>query len=108
MATLRNHVTLIGNMGMNAQITQYDNGSKIARFSLATDKNTKNENGKLEKNTEWHRVFAWGNMAQFIEKYGDKGKQLAIHGRLVTRTYLNKEGKKRNITEVEVKHIIGL
>lgn len=108
MITLRNNVTLIGNMGMNAQITKYDNGNKIARFSLATDKNYKTSEGKIEKSTEWHRVFAWGNIAQFIENYGQKGKQLAIHGRLVKRTYLNKEGKKRNVTEIEVKHIIGL
>ena len=105
---LRNHVTLIGNMGMNAQITNYDNGNKIARFSLATDKNYKNKEGKIEKDTEWHRIFAWGNMAQFIENYGQKGKQVAIHGRLVNRTYLSKKGEKRNITEIEVKHIIGL
>lgn len=108
MITGRNNVTIIGNMGMNAQITRYDNGNKIARFSLATDKNYKTDDGKIEKNTEWHRLFAWGNMAHFIENYGQKGKQLAIHGRLVNRTYLNKKGQKRSVTEIEVKHIIGL
>jgi single-strand DNA-binding protein len=108
MLNLRNHVTLVGNMGMNAEITSFDNGNKVARFSLATDKNYKTKDGQVEKNTEWHRVFAWGNMAQFIENYGEKGKPLAIHGRLVNRTYLSKEGKQRNITEVEIKHIIGL
>jgi single-strand DNA-binding protein len=108
MLNLRNHVTLVGNMGMNAEITSFDNGNKVARFSLATDKNYKTKDGQVEKNTEWHRVFAWGNMAQFIENYGEKGKPLAIHGRIVNRTYLSKEGKQRNITEVEIKHIIGL
>ncbi len=105
MQNLRNHVTLIGNMGADAQITNFDNGGKVARFSLATNKYAgKDKNGK----PEWHRVFAWGNMAKFIENYGEKGKQLAIHGRLVNRTYLNKEGEQRKVTEVEVKHIIGL
>jgi single-strand DNA-binding protein len=108
MITLRNHVTLAGNMGMNAQITQFDNGNKVARFSLATDKNNISEDGKKEKNTEWHHLFAWGNMAQFIENYGQKGKPLIVHGRLVNRTYLNKEGQKRNVTEIEVQHIIGM
>ena len=108
MNILRNNVTLVGNMGMNAEITSFDNGKKVARFSLATDKNFKTKDGKVEKNTEWHRVFAWGNMAQFIENYGEKGKPLAIHGRLVNRTYLSKEGKQRSITEVEIQHIIGL
>ena len=75
MMTLRNTVTLVGNMGMNAEITQFGNGRKVARFSLATDINFKKTNGRIEKNTEWHRVFAWGNMAQFIENYGQKGKK---------------------------------
>ncbi len=108
MMTSRNSVTLIGNMGMNAEITQFDNGNKVARFSIATDKNYKTTEGKVEKSTEWHRVFAWGNIAQFIENYGQKGKQLAIHGRLVNRTYLNKTGLQRNITEIEIQHIIGM
>ena len=102
MQTIKNHVTLIGNMGANAHITNFENGNKVARFDLATNKHGKNPE------TEWHKVFAWGNMASFIENYGKKGKQLAIHGRLVNRTYLTKKGEKRKATEVEVKHIIGL
>ncbi len=105
MQTLKNHVTLIGNMGDAAQITNFDNGNKVARFSLAT--NPYGDKKKTNK-PEWHRVFAWGTMAQFIENYGEKGKQLAIHGRLVNRTYLSKDGKQRKVTEVEVKHLIGL
>jgi len=105
MQNIRNHITLIGNMGADAQITNFDNGGKVARFTIATNKYA-GEDHKSE--AEWHRVFAWGNMAKFIENYGEKGKQLAIHGRLVNRTYLNKEGKKRKVTEVEVKHIIGM
>lgn len=103
MQTLRNHITLIGNMGSNAQITNFENGAKVARFRLAT-----NDYSNDGRSSKWHRVFAWGNMAKFIESYGEKGKQLAIHGRLVNRTYTNKEGKTRKYTEVEVKHVIGL
>ena len=99
MQSLKNHVTLICNMGSDAQITNFENGAKVARFQIATS-----ESG----NTQWHKVFAWGNIANFIESYGKKGRELAIHGRLVKRTYLNKEGKQQNITEVEVKHVIGL
>ena len=108
MLQLRNHVTLVGNMGNNAKITQFENGSKIARFSLATDKFYGKKEKPHKKAPEWHNLFAWGNIAQFIEKYGEKGKQLAIHGKLVTRTYLSKEGKERKITEIEVQHIIGI
>lgn len=105
MQPVRNHITLIGNMGADAQITNFDNGSKVARFNLATNSY---KDKSPERETEWHRVFAWGDMAKFIENYGEKGKQLAIHGRLVNRTYLNKEGIQRKVTEVEVKHVIGL
>ncbi len=105
MQTLRNHITLIGNMGANAQITNFDNGNKVARFSLATNKSASN---KKTPQADWHRIFAWGNLAKFIENYGEKGKQLAIHGRIVNRTYMNKEGKPRKVTEIEVKHVIGL
>jgi single-strand DNA-binding protein len=106
--TLRNHITLIGNIGTQAEITNFDNGNKVARFSIATDKTYRANNGKIKSDTEWHRVFAWGNMAQFIEHYAEKGKKVAIHGRLVNRTYLNQEGVKRSVTEVELRHIIGL
>ena len=106
--TLRNHITLVGNIGTNAEITKFDNGNKVARFSIATDKTYRANNGKIKSDIEWHRVFAWGNMAQFIEQYAEKGKKVAIHGRLVNRTYLNQEGVKRSVTEVELRHIIGL
>ena len=102
MNTIKNHITLVGNMAAGARITNFENGNKVARFNLATNNNSKT-NG-----AEWHRVFAWGNLAQFIENYGEKGKQLAIHGRLVNRTYLDKKGKEKQVTEVEVKHVIGL
>lgn len=105
---IRNHITLIGNIGTKAEITNFENGSKVARFGLATDKSFRANNGKMKSTTEWHRVFAWGNMARFIEDYGEKGKKVAIHGRLVNRTYLNKDGAKRNVTEVEIRQIIGL
>lgn len=108
MTTIRNHVTLIGNMGTDAQITNFENGNKVVRFNLATDKEFRANNGKTKKETEWHRVFAWGNVAQFIEKFGEKGKKVAIHGKLVTRTYLNPDGIQRSVTEIEIRHILGL
>lgn len=108
MTTIRNHITLIGNMGTNTEVTNFENGRKIARFSLATGKSYRANNGQTKNATEWHRVFAWGDMAKFIESYGEKGKKVAIHGRLVNRTFLTKSGQKRSITEVELQHIIGL
>lgn len=108
MNTIRNHVTLIGNIATEKQITQFDNGSKIVRFNVTTDKQYRANNGKIKNTHEWHKVFAWGNIAGFIEKFGEKGKKVAIHGRLITRSYFSPEGVQRTITEVEVKHILGL
>lgn len=106
--TIRNHVTLIGSIGTMTEVTNFENGSKIARFSISTEKSFRANNGSTRLTKEWHRIFAWGNMAQFIEYYAEKGKKVAIHGRLVNRTYLNTDGQKRNITEVELRNIIGL
>ncbi len=101
---MRNQVTLIGNMGDNAQITNFENGGKVARFNLAIPTSNKNN----DKSAEWHRLFAFGNLAQFIENFGGKGKRIAITGRIVNRTYLAKDGKPRKIAEVEIRNIIGL
>lgn len=108
MTTIRNHVTLIGNIASDKRITHFDNGGKVIRFDVATDKQYRANNGKIKQSTEWHKVFAWGNIAGFIEKFGEKGKKVAIHGRLVTRSYFNQQGVQRTITEIEVRHILGL
>ena len=93
-------------MGSEAKITQFENGAKVARFSFATDKNFRNESGVVKKDTEWHRLFAWGSMAEIIENYGDKGKPLTSQGRLVNRTYLSPKGLVRKVTEIEVRNIL--
>ncbi|MEN9973796.1 MAG: hypothetical protein RIS20_2143 [Bacteroidota bacterium] len=108
MNPIRNYVTLIGNIGSQTEITEFDNGQRVARFQLATPKSLRKNNGRYIAAVEWHRLFAWGNMAQFIEKYGEIGKKVAIHGRMVQRTYLAKNGVKRILKEVEVRQIIGL
>lgn len=100
---MRNQVTLIGNMGDNAQVTNFENGGKVARFNLATPLIVK---GK--QSAEWHRLFCFGNVAQFIEKFGGRGQKIAVTGKLVNRTYTNKDGQLRKVTEVEIRHVIGL
>lgn len=100
---MTNQITLIGNMGDQPHITNFQNGSKVVRFSLATPIL---KQGKQTAN--WHKIFAWGDMARFIESYGAKGKQIAVVGKLVNRTYINKGGKPCQITEVEVRQVFGL
>jgi single-strand DNA-binding protein len=105
---MRNHITLIGRVGTYAEITKLDNGSKVARFSMSTERSYRASNGKIKQDIEWHRLFAWGDMAQFIESYAEKGRKIAIHGRLVKRTFLTKDGARRSVTEVEVKNFMGI
>jgi len=100
---MKNQITLIGNMGDQPHITNFQNGSKVVRFSLATPTIV---NGKQSAN--WHKVFAWGNLAKFIENFGAKGKQIVVTGKLVNRTYIGKDGKTCKITEVEVRQVVGL
>lgn len=105
---IRNSVTLYGNMGNEVKITEVKSGAKVARFDLATNSYYTKKNGEKAQKTEWHKVFAWGGAAQFIENYGQKGASLCIHGRLVNRTYLTKSGEPRTITEVEAKEVMNL
>jgi single-strand DNA-binding protein len=102
-SNMRNQITLIGNIGDNVLITNFTNGAKVARFSLTTQ-----PEGYEGYKIEGYKLFAWGNMAQFIERFGRKGKRIAITGRLVDRTYLNKDGKSRKVTEVEVRNVISI
>lgn len=100
---MKNQIVLVGNIGSTPQITNFDKGSKVVRFSLATSELM---NGEVK--TVWHKLFAWGNTASFIENYGKKGKKLVVTGKLVNRTYLAKEGNLRKTTEIEVRQVIGL
>jgi single-strand DNA-binding protein len=97
---MNQEITLLGNMGDFAKVTQFANGAKVARFSLAT----KNKN----EDTKWYRLFAWGNIAQFIESFGSKGKKIIVTGKLVERTYVAKDGVMKRIEEVEVRHVLGV
>jgi single-strand DNA-binding protein len=108
MKIQKNHVTLIGNIGTLAQVTNFDNGNKVARFKVSTQKLHRSSAGSFMLKKEWHRIFAWGNLARFIESYAENGKRVAIHGRIVNRTYVNRGGLKRKISEVELRSIVGL
>ena len=106
MSTLRNKVQLIGNLGNNPEIKILDNGKKLAKFSLATNENYINATGEKITKTDWHSLVAWGKTADIIEKYIVKGKEIAIEGKLTSRSYETKEGEKRYITEVVVNEIL--
>jgi len=105
-----NRVFLIGHLGGEPEIRYISQTERpVARFSLATNEvyfdQVTNEN---KRRTEWHRIVAWGKLAEFCEKYLTKGKQIYIEGKLRTRTWEDKSGIKRSTTEVEAQSIILL
>ncbi len=108
MSTLKNHVQLIGNVGQEPTITNLENGKKVARFSIATNEFYKNKNGEKEQNIEWHTVVAWGKTAEIVENYVVKGKEVGVSGKLKSRSYEDKDGVKRYVTEIEANEILLL
>jgi single-strand DNA-binding protein len=108
MNALRNKVQLIGRLGQEPEIVNLESGKKLAKFSLATNENYTNAKGEKVENTEWHNIVAWGKTAEIIEKYVNKGQEIAIEGRLTSRAYEDKEGIKRYITEVVCSEMLML
>lgn len=108
MNNLKNRVQLIGNLGMNPEIKILDSGKKLAKFSIATNESYKNDKGEKIENTQWHNLISWGKTADIIEKYVQKGNEVAIEGKLTNRSYDDKDGKKRYITEIVVNEILML
>lgn len=107
MSSLRNKVQLIGRLGAPAEIKDFD-GKKMARFSLATNEYYRNAKGEKIEDTQWHQVVAWGKLADIAEKYTDKGKEVAVEGKLNNRSYNDKDGNKKYITEVQANELLLL
>lgn len=108
MNTLRNKVQLIGNLGNDPEIINLDSGSKLAKFSIATNESYKNSQGEKVVDTQWHNVVAWGKIAEIIENFVTKGKEIAIEGKLTTHSWEDKEGLKRYTTEVVCNELLML
>lgn len=107
MSTLRNKVTLIGRAGMQPEIKNLDNNRKLAKLSLATSESYKNAAGEWVDNTTWHNIVAWGNTATYLEKHVQKGQEIMLEGKLVSRSY-ESNGVKKYVTDVEVHEVMIL
>jgi single-strand DNA-binding protein len=94
-----NKVILVGNVGKDPDVRYLDSGVAVANFPLATSE-TYTKNGEKVTNTEWHNIVAWRGLAEVAEKYIKKGKQLYIDGKIRTRSYEDKEGVKKYMTEI--------
>ncbi len=100
MSTLRNKVQLIGNLGTQPEIINLESGKMLAKFTMATNEHYKNAKGEKVTDTQWHNIVAWGKTAQIIEQYLNKGQEVAVEGKLTTRSWDDKEGNKRYMTEI--------
>lgn len=108
MNALKNRVQLIGNLGNTPEIITLDSGKKLAKFAIATNETYKNAQGEKITDTQWHNIVAWNKTAEIIEKYLEKGKEVMIEGRLTSRSFEDKEGNKRYITEVVCNELLML
>ena len=95
-----NKVILVGNLGRDPEVRHLENGRAVANFSIATSETYKNKQGERVTATEWHNIVLWTPLAEIAEKYLQKGKQVYIEGKLTTRSYEDKEGSTKYITEV--------
>lgn len=102
-----NKVMLIGNVGKDPEVTTFDGGNKVAKFTLATSERYTDKSGQKQEKTEWHNIVAWGNQAEVIEKYVTKGKQLYIEGQITSRQW-EQDGVKRYATDIKLNSFVFL
>ena len=95
-----NKVILIGNLGKDPEVRRFDNGSMVAKFSVATNENYQDKSGEWQKITEWHDIVCWRALAERAEKQLRKGNQVYVEGKLTHRKYQDQNGVDRYITEV--------
>jgi single-strand DNA-binding protein len=108
MNALVNKVQLIGQLGNNPEVKTLESGKKVANFSMATNESYKNQAGEKVTDTQWHNVVAWGPTAGIVEQYVHKGERIAIEGKLTSRSYEDKTGVKRYVTEVVANEVLLL
>lgn len=108
MNTLRNKVSLIGRLGTQPEVTTFETGNMLARFSIATDERFKDKNGEWQERTQWHTINAWGKLAERINKVLSKGQEIILEGKLVNQSYETKAGEKRYSTIIEVTEFLLL
>jgi single-strand DNA-binding protein len=103
-----NKATLIGNLGSDPDIRTTGSGTKVAEFSVATSRRWNDRNGQQQEKTEWHRIVAWAALADIAEQYLKKGDRVYVEGEIQYRSYEDKDGNTRYITEINARDLIML
>ncbi|NNF32851.1 MAG: single-stranded DNA-binding protein [Saprospiraceae bacterium] len=100
MRAIRNSVQLIGNLGRDVEVFTFDSGNKKASFTMATSEYYKNKEGEKAQDTQWHNIVAWGKTADLMSALLEKGNQVLVKGKIVNRSYEDKEGNKKFVSEI--------
>lgn len=108
MNNLRNKVQLIGRVGNTPEVILLESGKKLVKFAMATNDSYKNEKGDKVEDTQWHNLIVWSKLVDVVEQYVNKGDEIAIEGKLTNRSYDDKEGNKRYVSEIVVKELMML
>lgn len=108
MNSMRNNIFLIGHLGRDPELLTLKNGQKLAKLSLATNDYYKDDSGEKVQETQWHNCIAWGKTAELVNNLLKKGKEVALSGKLTYQSYEDKDGVKRNQTQVVVNEFILL
>ena len=95
-----NKVILVGNLGKDPEVRHLESGVAVANFPIATSETYKDKSGNRQEQTEWHNIVLWRGLAEIAEKYLRKGSQIYVEGKLRSRSWEDKEGNTRYITEV--------
>ena len=106
MNNLRNSVRLIGNLGMDPEVKDLNGGKKLAKFSVATKETYKDEHGDRVTETQWHNLIGMGQAGEIASKFLKKGSEVAVEGKLTSRSFTDKEGVKRYVTEIVVNEFL--
>jgi single-strand DNA-binding protein len=108
MNALRNKVQLIGRLGQDPEIKTLESGKKVAHFNLATNESYRNAEGTKIDETTWHSIVAWNGLAELASKFLSKGREVCIEGRISYRSYTDKNGVQRNVTEIVANDLVML
>ena len=108
MSSLKNRAILIGRLGRDPETKTIENGKKVTHFTLATDDSFKNADGQKVSEATWHNITAWNGLADVADRFLKKGREVAVEGRIVYRSYEDKKGVMKYITEIVLDDLVLL
>lgn len=101
-----NNVTLRGNVGTDANLKELPENRKMLTFNLATSEKFKDQSGEWKQNTTWHRIVMWGDQAEKASRLVSKGAEVIVEGKINSRSYTDKDGQTKNVTEIVASEVI--